>query len=195
MCERSSRKNIRRLEGETNLYTQRWMLCMKEHQCSYTDTQLDFWLLLRPLTDGGEESTRHLMRRLLSIWHWVSTLDPPICLPVPSVLDIGHWLWQDRDVDNRQCWIEAYACSLQCVAKASVGQYWTAEGETMVPEVSNLVKTFMNATGMRIPPHVIRQCWPMPREEETPRQELGGIRGVVVHKLDEVATRQSSNMA
>ena len=30
---------------------------MKEYQCSYTDAQLDFWLLLRPLTDGGEESS------------------------------------------------------------------------------------------------------------------------------------------
>ena len=27
---------------------------MKEHQCSYTDEQLNFWLLLWPLTDGGE---------------------------------------------------------------------------------------------------------------------------------------------
>ena len=42
----------------------RWM---KECQHSYTDAQLDFWLLLRPLTDGGEESSRHLARRLLSV--------------------------------------------------------------------------------------------------------------------------------
>ena len=33
---------------------------MKECQHSYTDVQLDFWLLLRPLTDGGEELSRHL---------------------------------------------------------------------------------------------------------------------------------------
>ena len=32
--------------------TLKWM---KEHQHSYMDAQLDFWLLLRPLTDGGEE--------------------------------------------------------------------------------------------------------------------------------------------
>ena len=30
---------------------------MKEHQHSYTDVQLNFWLLLWPLTDGGEESS------------------------------------------------------------------------------------------------------------------------------------------
>ena len=90
------------------------MRCMKEHQCSYTDAQLDFWLLLRTLTDRGEELSRHLTRRLLSIWHWVSALDPPLCLPAPSVLDIGHWLWEDHDVDDTQWWIKAYACSLQC---------------------------------------------------------------------------------
>ena len=67
-------------------------------------------------------------------------------------------------------------------------------GETMVPEVSNLVKTFMTATGMQIAPHIIRQCWPSPWEE-TPQQDLGGIHEVVVHKLDEVATRHPSAMA
>ena len=30
---------------------------MKECQRSYMDVQLDFWLLVRPLTDGGEESS------------------------------------------------------------------------------------------------------------------------------------------
>ena len=159
------------------------------------DAQLDFWLLLRPLTDSCEESSRHLMKRFLSIWHWASTLDPPIYLPGPSMLDIGHWLWEDRDVDDRKHWIEAYTSSLQCMAKASMGWYWTAVGKTMVPEVSNLVKTFMTATGMRIPPHVIRQCWPMLCKEETLQQELGGIHRVVVCKLNEVATHQPSNMA
>ena len=43
------------LDPETD--ASKWM---KEHQCSYTDAQLDFWLLLRPLTDGGKESSWHL---------------------------------------------------------------------------------------------------------------------------------------
>ena len=58
---------------------------MKEYQHSYTDVQLYFWLLVRPLTDGSD-----LVQRLLSVWHWASALDPPICLPVPSLLNIGH---------------------------------------------------------------------------------------------------------
>ena len=158
---------------------------MKEHQHSYMDAQLDFWLLLRPLTDGGEESSRHLARRLWSVWHWVSALDPPICLPTPSLLNIGIWLWEDYDVKDRQQWIEAYVCSLQCVAEASVGQSWTTEGETMVPQVNGLVETFMAMTGMRIPPHVLCQCWPTACDE-MPVQNLEGIREYIVCKLDEV---------
>ena len=90
---------------DPEVYALKWM---KEHQHSYTDVQLDFWLLVRPLTDGGEESSSHLTRRLLSMWHWASALDPPVCLPVPSLLNIGHWLWEDHNVDDRQQWIKAY---------------------------------------------------------------------------------------
>ena len=31
----------------------------------------------------------------------------------------------------------------QCVAEASVGQFWTTEGETMGAQVSGLVETFL----------------------------------------------------
>ena len=40
--------------ADLNIHAMKWM---KEHQCSYRDVQLDFWLLLRPLTDGSEESS------------------------------------------------------------------------------------------------------------------------------------------
>ena len=61
------------------------MKWMKERQCSYHDAQLDFWLLLRPLTDGSEESTCHLAHRLLSVWHWSSAVDPPTYPPVTYI--------------------------------------------------------------------------------------------------------------
>ena len=96
----------------------RWM---KECQHSYMDVQLDFWLLLRPLTDGSEECTQHLAWRLLSVWHWASAIYPAICPPVSLSLNIGYWLWNNCEVDDRQWWIEAYVCSLQCMAEASVG--------------------------------------------------------------------------
>ena len=75
---------------------------MKEHQCSYTDAQLDFWLLLRPLTDGGEDWSRHLVHRLLSLWHWASALDLPVCPPALSSLNVGYWLCDDCMEDDRQ---------------------------------------------------------------------------------------------
>ena len=57
------------------------MKWMKEHQHSYKKVQLEFWLLLRPLTDGGEEHTRQLAHRLLSVWHWSSAVNPPTYPP------------------------------------------------------------------------------------------------------------------
>ena len=63
-----------------NIQGMKWM---KECQHSYRDVQLNFWLLLQPLTDSSEELTRQLAHRLLSMWHWSSAIDPPpphICL-------------------------------------------------------------------------------------------------------------------
>ena len=134
------------------------------------------------------------MCRLLSVWHWASALDPLICPPAPSSLNIGHWLWDDCEVDERQWWIKAYTCSLQCIAKASVGWFWTAEGKIMTLQVSNLVEMFMAMTGIHISPHIIRECWPS-LQEETPQQDLHGIREVIVWRLDEVVTHHPSTMA
>ena len=67
-----------------------------------------------------------------------------------------------------------------------MGWSWTTEGETMVP-VSSLVETFMAATGMCVPLHVVQQCWPMPLDK-MPVQDLEGIKEYIVHRLDKVAT-------
>ena len=58
---------------DPNIHAMKWI---KEHQHSYREAQLDFWLLLRPLTDGGKESSRQLACRLLSVWHWSSAIKP-----------------------------------------------------------------------------------------------------------------------
>ena len=59
-----------------------------------------FWLLLRPLTDGSEESTHHLACRLLSVWHWSSAIDPPTYPPVPTSMNIGYWLSESNEEDE-----------------------------------------------------------------------------------------------
>ena len=118
-----------------NIQGMKWM---KEHQRSYKDAQLDFCLLLRPLTDGSEESTRHLARRLLSVWHWSSAVDPPTYPPAPTSLNIGYWL-RESDEDEQQLWIETYACALQHMAEASVGRRWIMERGIRVPKITRLV--------------------------------------------------------
>lgn len=86
---------------------------MKEWQCSYTDKQLNFWTLLCPLMDGGEMASQHLACQLLSMWHWSSVLNPSVYPPVPSRLNIGHWVREDTNVSEHQKWVEAYACILK----------------------------------------------------------------------------------
>ena len=82
---------------DPNIQGMKWM---KEHQCSYNDIQLGFWLLLRPLMDGGEESTRQLAHRLLSVWHWSSAVDPPTYPPVSTSMNIGYWLRESNKEDE-----------------------------------------------------------------------------------------------
>ena len=174
-----------------NTHGMKWM---KERQRSYRDIQLEFWLLLRPLTYGSEERTRQLAHRLLSVWHWSSAVEPPTYPPTPTSMGIGYWLRQTRKNNNRQFWIEAYVCALQRVAEASVGRRWIAFEGKRVPKIARLVEVFLHATGTCVPPERIHQCWPMQRTE-TPMQNLEGIRRDIVRKLDKVATRCPSPIA
>ena len=120
---------------DPNIQGMKWM---KERQRSYRDAQLDFWLLLRPLMDGCKESTHQLACRLLSVWHWSSAVDPPTYPPAPISMNIGNWLRESDEEDERQLWIEAYACALQCMAEASVGQRWISERGIRVPKIARV---------------------------------------------------------
>ena len=82
---------------DPNTHGMKWM---KKRQRSYRDVQLEFWLLLRPLTDRGEESTHQLACRLLSVWHRSSVVDPPTYPPMPTSMNIGHWLCKSDDEDE-----------------------------------------------------------------------------------------------
>ena len=85
-------------------------------------------------------------------------------------------------------------CTLQHVAEASVGRRWIAYKGIRVPKISRLVEVFLHATGMRVSPDIIRQCWPAWRDD-MPVQNLCGIRRNIVFKLDEVAMRCTSPIA
>ena len=69
---------------------------------------------------------------------------------------------------------------------------WVEDGYRI--KISRVVEIFLHATGIRVPPNIIRQCWPAQRDE-TPLQNLDGIRRDIIYKLDEVAMRYTSTIA
>ena len=177
---------------DPNIQGMKWM---KEHQHSYRDVQLDFWLLLRPLMDGGEESTCQLACRLLSIWHWSLAIDSPLphILPCPHqwTSDIGYE--ESDEKDKWQLWIEAYMCALQCMAEASIGWRWITERGIRVPKITRVVEIFWMPLEWGCPEHDPAML--PARREDTLVQNLEGVRQGIVHKLDEVATRCTSSIA
>ena len=80
------------------------------------------------------------------------------------------------------------------MAEASIGRRWIAYKGIRVPKILRVVEVFLHATGTRVPPEIIHQCWPI-WHTETPMQNLDGIRRDIVHKLDEVAMRCTSPIA
>ena len=81
------------IEEDPNTHPMAWM---RDRQNSYSDEEIHFWPLLRPLTDGGGTNTRRLARRLLSTWQWSATIETTACPPAPSNMEIGRWLPLDR---------------------------------------------------------------------------------------------------
>ena len=55
-----------------------------------------------------------------------------------------------------------------------------------MPKISRLVEIFLHATGTRVSPDIICQCWPA-QHDEVPVQNLDGIRWDIIFKLDEIA--------
>ena len=173
------------------------MAWMHNHQTCYDNEMIDFWPLLCPLTDGGGTVTCHLACHLLSTWEWSSATYPTSCPPAPTNMEIRRWLPLDRndhEVSREDLWTEAYACCLQCIAKASTGRSWVAEGEGMTPCVSPLTQAFLSAMGRRINPATLWECWPR-RHDIVPRQPTNEIQACITRCLDQVAMRSPSNIA
>ena len=98
---------------------------------------------------------------LCGIGHWPWTPHMPTHTHINE-----HWLCEDHRENERQLWVEAYVCALQCMVEASVSQCWITEGGTKMPKVSSLVKTFLNTTGIEClhissdsaGPHHVTKC-------------------------------------
>ena len=178
-------------EADPNTHPMVWM---HDRQNSYSDEEIHFWPLLRPLTDGGGTKTRHLVHRLLSTWQCSVAIQTAICPPAPSNMEIGRWLPLDRQGNKEDLWAEAYAGCLQRVAEASVGRSWETEGKGRVPKVSSLVLAFLTTTGRSVNPSSVRECWP-PKNDIIPRQPMDPLRARITHCLDNAATRSPSAIA
>ena len=173
------------------------MAWMRNRQMCYDDEMINFWPLLHPLMDGGGTAMRHLTCHLLSTWEWSSAMHPTSCPPTPTNMEIGRWLPLDRDdceVSREDLWTEAYACCLQCIAEASTGRSWIAEGEGMTPRISPLTQAFLSTVGRQLNPAILWECWPR-KHDIVPRQPTNEIQARITHCLDQVAMRSPSNIA
>ena len=65
------------------------MAWMRHRQMCYDNEMINFWPLLRPLTDGGGTAMRRLVHRLLSTWEWSSTMHPTSALPLQPTWRLG----------------------------------------------------------------------------------------------------------
>ena len=147
------------------------MSWMRDHQHWYDDEMIEFLALLRPLMDGKGTITWQLACHLLLTWHWSLVTHPTSCSPAPTNMEIGWWLSLDQEGSREDLWTEAYMHSLQCMAEAATGWSWMTEGGGMVPQVSPLVQAFLTATGRRVSPCILCECWP-PEHNIIPRGTL-----------------------
>ena len=118
-----------------------WRIRRWLEQCeNKTDEEeIEWWLLVHPLTDGSDVATRILACRLLAVWCWmVMTPRPLNCLSALTILNIGQFLdedikWHGRDIQD---WLQAYAHTLQQATEAAKGRCWMPKGRDFTTRVS-----------------------------------------------------------
>ena len=90
----------------------RWLKNFEE-QCG--ESKPICWLLIYPLTEGGDVAALALVHQLMATWRWATVVSPsPICPPAPTVMNIGQFLEEDTTGCrwSMQQWLEAYAHGL-----------------------------------------------------------------------------------
>ena len=95
------------------LQTTRWL---QDCEVDLGDKELSWWPLVSPLIDGSFAATKDLAQQLMAAWKWVGAVSMyTVCLPTPTILNIGQFLDEDLTEHGRsmQQWPLAYACALQ----------------------------------------------------------------------------------
>ena len=157
-----------------------------------SDDKVPWYELITPLTVGTEGVALLLAKCLLTIWWWsIKVQGRDVCLPAPTVLNIGQFMMREEvleKVDNF-LWFEAYSHALQRVGEATCGQRWQwPKGKAQEVGVSPLVRAFQEETGVELAISCTRLCWELPPRGVFRRRERGTISHAITF-LDDVAMR------
>ena len=104
----------------------KWLQTCKE---GLDDGEISWWPLVSLLTNGSDMAVKDLARWLMAAWRWMGKVSKtPICLPSPSILNIGQFLNEDTENgdtgwDQLQ-WLVAYAHTLQHIGETVDGRIW-----------------------------------------------------------------------
>ena len=154
--------------------TTRWLQLVVQ---GILDEEVPWYEYVAPLMTGTKGMALSLAKHPPAIWQWSARVQGwDICLPAPTVLNIGQFMMQDEvqgDVDN-SLWLEVYSCTLQRVREAVRGWRW----QWLIRkarEVSPLVKAFWEATGVELTTSCTRLCWELLPRGVYRRRERGAI--------------------
>ena len=166
--------------------TTRWLRSFEE-QCE--EDEPIWWPLIHPLTNGSDTAMLTLAQWLLAAWRWAITIStPPICPPMPTVINIGQFL--DEDTTGHgwsvQQWVEAYTRVFQHIGEAMEGRHWRPEGEDFALKVSPLVEAFIGVTGVQDAENCTVCCWSKPPGNILHQRDEGAYANIISY-LDELA--------
>ena len=153
------------------------------------DEEVPWHELLIPLTSGVEGAAKSLAKYLVAVWWWnIKVQGEGVCLPTPSVLNVGQFL-TDGEVEGgvgEPHWFMAYSHMLQWVGEVAHGRKWEVRREALEIKASLLVHAFWCETDVDLTMVSVKHCWePAPRILHHQR-ESGPITHVISY-LSELA--------
>ena len=169
--------------------TMRWLQNCETSLDEDEDEEISWWLLVSPLTNGSDATTKDLTRWLMAAWKWVGAVsESPICPPKPTILNIRQFLDEDLTGHgwSQQQWLLAYAHMLQSVGEATDRRTWRPNGKHFTSEISILVDAFLEVTNMEVVEADVTCCWSEPPQTILQRKDGGTFANVISH-LDNLA--------
>ena len=144
---------------------------------------------------GADGTALSMAKHLLTAWRWSLKIQgEDICLPTPTVLNIGQFMTMDKVAEGMRepHWLMAYSHTLQWVGEAAHGLKWEWPAkEALEVKVSPLVHAFWEETNVDLTVACLKLCWePTPRAIYRKREE-GPVAHIVTF-LDELVVQVPS---